>query len=121
MAAASDYALALDRDGRVYFAGYPDDERRAAAEWENIAVIAAEEVYAVALTKNGRVLLAGEGAYLDRGRSEAAQWNNVVAIAAAGGGIGGIAENGSLYLCGDSFAPAANRRNISQRWMVEQP
>ena len=120
VAAASDYALALDRDGRVYFAGYPDDERRAAAEWENIAVIAAEEVYAVALTKNGRVLLAGEGAYLDRGRSEAAQWNNVVAIAAAGGGIGGIAENGSLYLCGDSFAPAANRRNISQRWMVEQ-
>lgn len=120
VAAASDYALALDRDGRVYFAGYPDDERQAAAEWEDIAVIAAEDIYAVALTKDGRVLLAGEGGYLDRGRSEAAQWSNVVAIAAAGGGIGGIAEDGSLYLCGDSFAPAANRKTISQCWTAEQ-
>lgn len=117
VAAASEYALALDQDGRVFFAGYPEDERQAAAKWKNIAAVAAEDIYAVALTRNGRILLAGENGYLDRGRSEAAQWSNVVAIAAASGGIGGITEDGSLYLCGDSFAPAANRRIISQRWM----
>ena len=102
VAAASDCALMLHKDGTVTFAGREGDPRREAARWKRITAVAVESQYAVGLTEDGRVLLAGERhPMLDMGRAKAAEWSDMAAVACGGACIGGVTRTGELRLAGN--------------------
>lgn len=116
VAAATDCALLLHKNGMVTFVGREDDPRSGAGKWEEIQAVAVDGQYAVGLTRDGRVLLAGEhNTLLSAGRVQAEEWTDMAAIACGGSCIGGITRSGELRLAGSM--PGADMLRAAWNWI----
>lgn len=96
-----DCILALEKSGKVLFAGNLNSPKINVTKWEGIISISADNNFVYGLTKNGNVMVAGScKEFLDKGRSLVTNWHGIIAFSSNKSGISAIAEDGNLMFAG---------------------